>query len=271
MDERLLQAEANQQAWTRLHMAVLGGKLYHNQNAEWSVNARPSGGNLVIAKAFSGAETVVEGEIEDILRAYQEVGLAATWELGPSCGPPNLTKILRARHLMGPTYLHLHWIDLNRQPEGSVHYAEQIDDWNQFGRTRHPLVEWIAKSKQPDFLALQSEISDAAGSNLVHLAIRADGKIAACASIFLTGSVAGIYAVVVLKEMRGRGLGSAITSAALHRARELGASHATLQCMRRTTPFYERLGFEAVGTMATMYYSKERSMKDSVSLFSRQP
>lgn len=261
MDDRILMAEANQHDWSRLHMSVRGGSCFKNENAEWSVNPRPSGGNIVIAKSFSESGSAIEDEIETILQTYQAAGLSATWDMGPTCTPPNLPKILRARHLMGPTFLHLHWIDLQRRTAECDYPVEAID-WSNPSDCRHPLVEWIAKSKRADFLELQRELAELATSTLSHIAIRVGGDFAACACIYLTGEVAGIYAVVVLKEMRGKGLGSAITLAAINHARELGARFATLQCLRRTSPFYERLGFEVLGTMSSMYYSKERSKRD---------
>lgn len=260
MDERVQLAEANQQAWTRLHMSVEGARRFENDSAEWAVNARPSGGNLVIAKAFGDNP---REEIEGILRIFQQAGQPATWEIGPSCTPPNLTKILRSRHLMGPSYLHLHWRDLAKANPDCPFSVQAVSDWQSYAFERHPLVEWFPKSKRADLIVVQDEISRLAGSNLAHIVIRSGELDAACATVFRTGQVAGIYAVVVLAEMRGRGLGSAITCAAIDMARQMGASFATLQCMRRTTPFYERLGFAAVGTMATMYYSKERSINDA--------
>ncbi|MGW4936838.1 GNAT family N-acetyltransferase [Streptomyces sp. NPDC004166] len=57
--------------------------------------------------------------------------------------------------------------------------------------------------------------------------------------------VAGVYVVTTAEEYRGRGLGTALTTEALTRAREKGLRVGTLQTSTARS-MYERMGFQAV-------------------------
>ncbi len=77
---------------------------------------------------------------------------------------------------------------------------------------------------------------------------RVDGEPAATAALVATGAVAGIYWVATREPFRGRGLGAALTWAAIRGGRELGCTLASLQASDLGRPVYERMGFAHVGT-----------------------
>lgn len=65
------------------------------------------------------------------------------------------------------------------------------------------------------------------------------------------GRVAGLYGVVTAPIARGRGLGTAVSAAAVAQAGALGgAERVVLQASAAGRPVYERLGFRVVGTYA---------------------
>lgn len=86
-----------------------------------------------------------------------------------------------------------------------------------------------------------------------------DGQPAAAAEVYRTASgsspagdaahldVAGVYNVCTLEAFRRRGLGAAITRAALLHARQAGCRHAVLQASGEGYRVYARLGFRDVG------------------------
>jgi GNAT superfamily N-acetyltransferase len=70
-----------------------------------------------------------------------------------------------------------------------------------------------------------------------------DGRPVSTARLSLAGGAAGIYSVATLPEARGRGIGAAVTHAALAPARELGYRIGTLQSTEMGYRVYQRLGF----------------------------
>ena len=73
------------------------------------------------------------------------------------------------------------------------------------------------------------------------------GEAVGTSECFLAHGVAGIYNVVTLAHARRRGVGSALTSAALGAARSEGYQIAVLQASAAGQGIYARLGFVACG------------------------
>lgn len=80
----------------------------------------------------------------------------------------------------------------------------------------------------------------------------ADGRPAAAAQLVLAGDAgAGIYFVATREEARGRGLGTAVTAAAVNAALAAGARAVALQASPMGLPVYERMGFVRVSYYRT--------------------
>ncbi len=80
----------------------------------------------------------------------------------------------------------------------------------------------------------------------VRLVGRVDGQLVATAALLDLHGVAGIYVISTVVEHRARGIGAAITAAALDVARERGLRVATLQASAAGVPVYRRMGFATV-------------------------
>jgi GNAT superfamily N-acetyltransferase len=74
-----------------------------------------------------------------------------------------------------------------------------------------------------------------------------DGRPMTTALVHVSRHTAGIYNVATLPSARGRGLGAAVTWAAVIAGREMGAEHAALQSSAAGHPVYTRMGFVDVG------------------------
>jgi predicted N-acetyltransferase YhbS len=72
------------------------------------------------------------------------------------------------------------------------------------------------------------------------------GRPVATARLSLAGGAAGIYAVHTIEELRGRGIGRALTLVPLRAARDLGYRIATLQSTEAGHPVYRRIGFRDI-------------------------
>jgi GNAT superfamily N-acetyltransferase len=75
---------------------------------------------------------------------------------------------------------------------------------------------------------------------------RVDGEPAAISMTIVTHEVAGIYWVGTGEAARGRGLGTALTAAAVDAGLALGATSASLQASPMGKPIYQRMGFETI-------------------------
>jgi hypothetical protein len=73
-----------------------------------------------------------------------------------------------------------------------------------------------------------------------------DGEPAGIAMTIVTHGVAGIYWVGSLEPARGRGLGRAVTAAAMEAGLALGAELASLQASHMGEPVYAAMGYETI-------------------------
>jgi len=90
--------------------------------------------------------------------------------------------------------------------------------------------------------------SGAAGDGtVIRLAGYLDGRVAGTSVLWLSHGMASIYFVSTRPELRRRGIGAAMTRAALDVAREHGARTAALGATEMGESVYHRLGFRTVG------------------------
>jgi GNAT superfamily N-acetyltransferase len=93
---------------------------------------------------------------------------------------------------------------------------------------------------------LRGEAGRTDAGPVVRFAATVAGRMVGTALLLTTRDVAGIYVVTTLPEYRRRGIGTAVTAAALETARERGYRVATLQASSLGAPVYRRMGFEKV-------------------------
>jgi ribosomal protein S18 acetylase RimI-like enzyme len=98
----------------------------------------------------------------------------------------------------------------------------------------------------PEIFAGYTDGERLAGEEIVAFLARLDGEPAAIGMTIVSHRVAGIYWIGTLPSARGRGLGRAVTAAAIDAGFELGADLASLQASPMGRPVYEAIGFERI-------------------------
>ena len=82
-----------------------------------------------------------------------------------------------------------------------------------------------------------------------------DGQVVGTAQLSMSHGVAGIYWVSTREPFRGRGIATALTTAALLAGRERGFRIGSLQASSLGAPVYRQLGFETVGEVQHVSFS----------------
>lgn len=88
---------------------------------------------------------------------------------------------------------------------------------------------------------------DAEGAGTLHFVALADGRAVGCARLRAYGEAAKLERLAVLAEQRRLGRGRALMEAAEQAAREMGRTRLVLHAQTAVIPFYERLGWRALG------------------------
>jgi predicted GNAT family N-acyltransferase len=88
---------------------------------------------------------------------------------------------------------------------------------------------------------------DAPAGGALHFVLSEAGRALGCARLRPYGGAAKIERVAVLPDARGQGLGRLLMEAAEAEARRLGHARLVLHAQVAVIPFYERLGWRALG------------------------
>jgi predicted GNAT family acetyltransferase len=162
------------------------------------------------------------------------------WWISPSTRPANLAAILEGlglQHTYDSTGMA---IDLDEvigsaTAEGlTIRRVTDLEDWEHvlipgFGRPESDRGVWQSVFPQCD--------------GWTHFVGYVDGEPVATTSLLHCGDLAGVYHVVTSPSARGRGIGQAMTVAALHYAKDMGATHAALQSSKMGFGVYRSIGF----------------------------
>lgn len=193
--------------------------------------------------------SVVDQRIQEVLANYRSRKVPVGWMVGPSSKPPDLgSRLLRAGLIRGREEAGMA-MDLATLPEqvampkGLV--VDRVAD-------RESLEDWVqvvtASFGLPDSLGsvLCEVLVSAAGSEVSPWRLFVgvlDGEPVGASRLFLHSDAAGVYHVGASPRARGRGVGSAMTFAALLEARRWGSRLAVLRATRSTQGLHGRLGF----------------------------
>ncbi|WP_329538475.1 GNAT family N-acetyltransferase (plasmid) [Streptomyces sp. NBC_01450] len=138
-------------------------------------------------------------------------------------------------------------LDRVTKVDGPAELKIEVVDGNE------PLQEWV-QSYWNSFGMDPALVSDAVrieaarpdSSRIVRFIARAEGVPVGTALMRAAHGVAGIFVVSTSPEYRHRGIGAALTAAALEAGRQSGLHIGALQASASGAPLYTRMGFEKV-------------------------
>lgn len=191
----------------------------------------------------------VDRRIDVMLAEFRTRELPLEWNVGALSTPPDLGRHLEAKGLEHTLDIPGMAVDLRvlpadePPPDGlTISLARSRRDLETcirianatFGipETFVSRLADIERSVDPD----QRELTR-------HYLGRIHGKPAATSELFLSAGVAGLYFVGTLDEVRGRGLGRAMTLAGFRQATEMAYRIGVLHATTKGMPVYRRLGF----------------------------
>ena len=196
----------------------------------------------------------LDARIGEVREHYAARGLPFLWTVGPFTSPPDLVPRLESQGLARVEELPGMAADLRAFGGGAPSPAgltvERVRD---AGAAREYVEVMRAGFEMPEFtagamLSVLEVLGFAEESPFVHYVGRMGGEVVATASLSLAAGVAGIFNVVTLPEARRRGIGTALTLAAMRDAGGRGYRICILQSSAAALGIYRRLGFERYST-----------------------
>jgi len=225
--------------------------LLANSRAYWLGWGREDADGVLYRSGIG--DTQLNGVVRRDSRPFEEAladararlaGVPWQWWVGPESSPDTAELLLghgaERSHGMPVMAVELDRVRPVESPPDLV-VAEAAD-----------LREWVA-AYSPSFGIPEGHLDEVVAAEaampgrITRFEGRLDGRIAGTSALLETDGVAGVYVVTVPEEFRRRGIGSALTAAALSAGRERGHRVGTLQATSAGEPVYERMGFDVLG------------------------
>jgi ribosomal protein S18 acetylase RimI-like enzyme len=238
---------------TRLYNTDIPVEAHDEPDASWAVAPRGDILRSVVVRTYIG-DADADSRIDEIIATYDTRGGGIVWWVAPFHTPRDLGARLDRRGFThyGPSAAMA--LDLaNLPPDGPPSIEGVTIEPVRDAATAADYVAVIHEDRPegvPPYLAEHVQMTIETVASRVarqpfptYFVGRLEGRAVATSRLSLVGGTAGIYAVVTLAEARGRGIGSLMTLAALHAARDRGYRVATLQSSQMGRDLYRRLGF----------------------------
>lgn len=258
-DELAEAVQRNQAEWIRFEGQHLPDvDLQAERDATWICSDVPGRPNSVAMARLTPRDA--DKRIRQILRDYEQLDASTVWWVGPHSTPADLGKHLRAagfhcfKHFPGMA-LDLRQMSVDaRRPSGLT--LSRVTDFSIFEKHEHPFFGPMTTQRRRNFVEGERILCAARPQRAFAFVALNDGEPLGHALLFLGAGVAGIYDVGVVRRARGRGIGKAVTLAALRHAARIGYRYAVLQASGEGEPLYRAIGFEDVCRISLWFHSR---------------
>jgi GNAT superfamily N-acetyltransferase len=255
--EGLVRAIEADSIGTRLLNGEIPLEPHLDGDAAWAMTATPDPfRNVVVSARFD--EASADRRIAEIAAAFAGRGTPFLWWRAPFHTPADLGERLEragiAEIATGPAMaLDLRSLPAREDPPVGLE-IQAVTDIEALRAYLDVLSSELTPADEPALFPAGTieAIIGHTGSRLGQEPIpmrylgRLGGRAVATSRLSLAGGVAGIYAVQTRPEVRGRGIGRAMTVAPLQAARAFGYRIATLQSTEAGFGVYRAIGFEEV-------------------------
>lgn len=258
LSERGLMAaiEADQEA-ARVLAPQVPVEIHQDVDATWGIAGYPDPyRSTVVSARFAAADA--DRRIAEITAAFTARATGAMWWVAPFHTPDDLGARLVRAGLQYEGTAPAMALDLAALPRDeplppgleivAVRDESGVDEFVGVHDAEMGGADGGANPAARHHAALRAAIPPTLADEPVPLRYvgRLDGRSVATSRIAIAAGVAGLYAVTTLPDARGRGIGQAMTLAALAAGRELGYRIAVLQSSDDGLPVYRRIGFRTV-------------------------
>ena len=202
-----------------------------------------------------------ESRIEDVIGWFDARGLPFVWHLGPADTPADLQQRLIARGFaLSPDEMPGMVARLDELPEPELPNGATLEAVGDLPTFRAWLDVVVAGFEMPSIMGETflkfGGLGFGPGTPLLLLA-RLDGRPVSTALAAVAAGGVILSNVATLPDARGRGLGRAITLAAMRHGAEAGARIAVLQATEMGRGVYHHLGFEDFGVYRSLTWSRD--------------
>ena len=194
------------------------------------------------------APSAADAAIDRMLAELTSRGAPFIWWVTPSTSPDDLAARLVSRGLVADDPWPGMTLEVGSMkqpgpvPGLAIRRVTTGVELDTYVRLFDPIL-----SPSPAFTALLVEASNRIGyeegAAEVHFVGLLEGEPVATVSLITAGGAAGIYNVTTVEHARGRGIGAAMTAAAIEAGRQRGMTKAALQASTMGRSVYEALGF----------------------------
>ena len=235
-------------AWWLL--AEAGGAELHHGSASWYHTGRPDPYcNQVLETHL--ADAIADAHIDATLGRLTGLGVPFHWWVMPSSTPAGLAARLQHRGLTaddawpGMALRVAELVSPPAVPGLEIRPVTTVEELATYTGIFAPLLS-PSPSFTEFFLRAARGIGFGPDAPEQHFVGSLDGQPVATVSLLSAGGAAGIYNVATIESARGRGIGAAMTAAAIRHGAARGFTIATLQASTMGRRVYERLGFNFV-------------------------
>ena len=241
--------EDNLAGYLTYYSSVPGTRLHQDATVTWMLTGiQEPFFNAVVRSSLPPDH--LDAAIEVTLAPFTARRVPMLWWVTPSTRPTWLGTRLEAHGLVyrgegSGMAASLHALPEDDPPPAgfAVEEVTNVAQLRELIRTNEEAYDTNAAQADVTYVAVESAVGFGAHRPYRRFLGRLNGRPVATAALFLGAGVAGLYAVACVGTAQRRGIGTAISLAALREARTLGYHVAVLESSPSGFNVYTRLGF----------------------------